>query len=216
MERKDLDVQKNGLRQSYDAKLSELNELIATADATVRQTQGSTDLQKLYEEDPTQAAKLDFELRQQQSRIEDMKSRAREAQAKQYNEFLETQRELAATKIPEYSDPGKADQFKINMRNSLKSYGFNDEEIGSLADHRFLMVAKDAMSYKSLKDKRPIVQKKVANAPKVVKSGVAKSSTSSGREQIRNKIGRVRKSGNIQDAQSAILDIINLKSQQRK
>ncbi len=216
MERKDLDAQKNGLRQSYDAKLSELNELIATADATVRQTQGSTDLQKLYEEDPTQAAKLDFELRQQQSRIEDMKSRAREAQAKQYNEFLETQRELAATKIPEYSDPGKADQFKINMRNSLKSYGFNDEEIGSLADHRFLMVAKDAMSYKSLKDKRPIVQKKVANAPKVVKSGVAKSSTSSGREQIRNKIGRVRKSGNIQDAQSAILDIINLKSQQRK
>ena len=216
MERKDLDVQKNGLRQSYDAKLSELNELIATADATVRQTQGSTDLQKLYEEDPTQAAKLDFELRQQQSRIQDMKGRAREAQAKQYNEFLETQRELAATKIPEYSDPGKADQFKINMRNSLKSYGFNDEEIGSLADHRFLMVAKDAMSYKSLKDKRPIVQKKVANAPKVVKSGVAKSSTSSGREQIRNKIGKLRKSGDIKDASSAILDMINLKSQQRK
>ena len=216
MERKDLDVQKNGLRQSYDAKLSELNELIATADATVRQTQGSTDLQKLYEEDPTQAAKLDFELRQQQSRIQDMKGRAREAQAKQYNDFLETQRELAATKIPEYSDPGKADQFKINMRNSLKSYGFNDEEIGSLADHRFLMVAKDAMSYKSLKDKRPIVQKKVANAPKVVKSGVAKSSTSSGREQIRNKIGKLRKSGDIKDASSAILDMINLKSQQRK
>ena len=42
-------------------------------------------------------------------------------------------------------------------------------EIGSLADHRFLMVAKDAMSYQSLKDKRPIVQKKVANAPKVIK-----------------------------------------------
>ena len=216
LEKRDLESQKNSLRQSYDAKLSELNELIATADATVRQTQGSTDLQKLYEEDPTQAAKLDFELRQQQGRIQDMKGRAREAQAKQYNDFLETQRELAATKIPEYSDPGKADQFKINMRNSLKSYGFNDEEIGSLADHRFLMVAKDAMSYKSLKDKRPIVQKKVANAPKVVKSGVAKSSTSSGREQIRNKIGKLRKSGDIKDASSAILDMINLKSQQRK
>jgi len=67
-----------------------------------------------------------------------------------------------------------------------------------------------------LKDKRPIVQKKVANAPKVVKPGVAKSATSSGREQIRNKIGKVRKTGNIHDASSAILDIINLKSQQRK
>lgn len=216
MEKRDLEAQKNSLRQSYDAKLAELNELIATADATVRQQQGSQDLQRLYDEDPTQAAKLDYELRQRQVQLDDMRTKAKQAQAKQYSEFLEAQRELAATKIPEYSDPNKADQFKLSMRNSLRSYGFNDEEIGSLADHRFLMVAKDAMSYQSLKDKRPIVQKKVANAPKVVKSGVAKSSTSSGREQIRNKIGKVRKTGNIRDASSAILDIINLKSQQRK
>ena len=216
MERKDLDTQKNSLRQSYDAKLTELNDIIATADAPVRQKQGSQDLKTLYEEDPTAAAKLDFELRQQNKQLQDMKYKAREMQQKQYNDFLEAQRELAATKIPEYSDPGKADQFKVNMRNSLRNYGFNDEEIGSLADHRFLMVAKDAMSYQTLKDKRPIVQKKVANAPKVVKSGVAKSSTSSGREQIRNKIGKVRKSGDLKDASSAILDIINLKSQQRK
>ena len=173
MEKRDLESQKNSLRQSYDAKLQELNDLLATADATVRQQQGSADLQKLYEEDPTQAAKLDYQLRQQNRAIEDMKSKAREAQIKQYNEFLETQKELAATKIPEYSDPNKADQFKINMRNSLRGYGFNDEEIGTMADHRFLMVAKDAMSYQTLKDKRPIVQKKVANAPKVVKPGVA-------------------------------------------
>tara|TARA_Y100001951_G_scaffold67355_1_gene54308 strand:- start:1474 stop:2460 length:987 start_codon:yes stop_codon:yes gene_type:complete len=216
MEKRDLEAQKNSLRQSYDAKLAELNELIATADATVRQQQGSQDLQRLYDEDPTQAAKLDYELRQRQVQLDDMRTKAKQAQAKQYSEFLEAQRELAATKIPEYSDPNKADQFKLSMRNSLRGYGFNDEEIGSLADHRFLMVAKDAMSYQSLKDKRPIVQKKVANAPKVVKSGVAKSSTSSGREQIRNKIGKVRKTGNIRDASSAILDIINLKSQQRK
>ena len=216
MEKRDLEAQKNSLRQSYDAKLAELNELIATADATVRQQQGSQDLQRLYDEDPTQAAKLDYELRQRQVQLDDMRTKAKQAQAKQYTEFLEAQRELAATKIPEYSDPNKADQFKLSMRNSLRGYGFSDEEIGSLADHRFLMVAKDAMSYQSLKDKRPIVQKKVANAPKVVKPGVAKSATSSGREQIRNKIGKVRKTGNINDASSAILDIINLKSQQRK
>jgi|TARA_A100001515_G_scaffold105866_1_gene86695 hypothetical protein len=216
MEKRDLESQKESLRQSYDTRLAELNELIATADATVRQRQGSEDLQKLYEEDPTTAAKLDFQLRQENRQLEEVKARARDAQAKQYEEFLATQKELAATKIPEFADPNKADQFKINMRNSLRNYGFNDQEIGSLADHRFLMVAKDAMSYQAIKDKRPIVAKKVANAPKVVKAGTAKSSTSSGREVIRNKIGKVRKSGSINDAQSAILDIINLKSQQRK
>ena len=216
MEKRDLESQKESLRQSYDARLAELNELIATADATVRQRQGSEDLQKLYEEDPTTAAKLDFQLRQENRQLEEVKARARDAQAKQYEEFLATQKELAASKIPEFADPNKADQFKINMRNSLRNYGFNDQEIGSLADHRFLMVAKDAMSYQAIKDKRPIVAKKVANAPKVVKAGTAKSSTSSGREVIRNKIGKVRKSGSINDASSAILDIINLKSQQRK
>jgi hypothetical protein len=216
LEKRDLETQKNSFRQSYDTRLSELNDLIATADATVRQQQGSEDLQKLYDEDPTAASKLDYQLRQQNRQLEEVRSKAKEAQQSQYNEFLNTQRELAATKIPEFADPNKTDTFKVNMRNSLRNYGFNDSEIGSLADHRFLMVAKDAMSYQNLKDKKPIVQKKVANAPKVVKAGVAKSNTSSGREAIRQKIGKLGKSGHIKDAQNAILDMINLKSQQRK
>ncbi len=216
IEKRELDNQKESLRQTYDTRLQELNELIATADATVRQEQGSEDLQKLWEEDPTAAARLDYQMRQKTRQLDDVRSKAREAQQKQYDEFLNTQRELAAQKIPEFADPNKADQFKVSMRNSLRNYGFNDQEIGSLADHRFLMVAKDAMNYQNLKDKKPIVQKKVANAPKVVKAGVAKSSTSSGREGIRNKINRLGKTGHLKDAQSAILDMINLKSQQRK
>ena len=216
MEKRDLETQKSSLRQTYDTRLSELNDLISTADQFVQQKQGGQDLAKLYQEDPTEAAKLDFQLRQEKQHIESLKATARQAQTQQYESYLETQKELAATKIPEFSDPNKADSFKLNIRNSLRDYGFNDQEIGSLADHRFLMVAKDAMSFKSQKDKRPIVSKKVANAPKVLKAGVAKSNVSSGREEVRNKIKTLRKSGHIRDAQSAIADMINLKSQQRK
>ena len=96
------------------------------------------------------------------------------------------------------------------MRNTLSDYGFNDQEIGSLADHRFLKVLKDAMDYRNLKDAKPIVQKKVVNAPKVVKSGTA-SSESSKRSVIQSKLGRLKKSGKIQDAHSAILEIISKK-----
>jgi hypothetical protein len=215
-ERKSLEEQKNSLRQSYETRLKELNDTIATADEFIRQQQGGQDLQKLFDEDPVAAARLEFQLRQQSEKIEDMKSKARAAQQKQYNDFLETQKELAAQRIPEFADPNKADTFKLNMRNTLRDYGFNDQEIGTLADHRFLMVAKDAMNYKSLQNKKPIVQKKIANAPKVIKSGVAKQNVSSGREVIRNKINKLRKSGSMNDAKSALLDIINLKSQQRK
>ena len=216
LERKDLEAQKTSLRQSYDTRLSELNDLIGTADGFIRQQQGSKDLQKLYDEDPTAAARLDYQLREQERQLDGMKSKAQEAYRKQYDEYVTAQRDLAAAKIPEYSDPDKADQFRTNMRTSLRSYGFNDGEIGNLADHRFLMVIRDAMSYKSVKDKRPIAQKKVANAPKVVKAGVAKSGTSSGREEIRNKIGRLKKTGHLREAQDAIRDMINLKSQQKR
>ena len=216
MEKRDLESQKNSLRQTYDTRLNELNDLISTANQFVEQKQGGQDLAKLYQEDPTEAARLDFQLRQEKQHIESLKAKAREVQAQQYESYLETQKELAATKIPEFSDPNKADSFKLNMRNTLRDYGFNDQEIGSLADHRFLMVAKDAMSFKSQKDKRPIVSKKVANAPKVLKAGVARSNVSSGREEVRNKIKTLRKTGHIRDAQSAIADMINLKSQQRK
>ena len=216
MEKRDLETQKSSLRQTYDTRLNELNDLISTANQFVEQKQGGQDLAKLYQEDPTEAARLDFQLRQEKQHIESLKSKAREIQTQQYESYLETQKELAATKIPEFSDPNKADSFKLNLRTTLRDYGFNDQEIGSLADHRFLMVAKDAMSFKSQKDKRPIVSKKVANAPKVLKAGVARSNVSSGREEVRNKIKTLRKTGHIRDAQSAIADMINLKSQQRK
>ena len=216
LEKKDLETQKDSLRQNYDTRLGELNDLISTADGFIRQQQGSKDLQKLWEEDPTSAARLDYQLREQTRQIDDMKSKAKDAYTKQYNEYLDTQRQLAAAKIPEYSDPNKADQFRTDMRSSLRSYGFTDPEIGNLADHRFLMVIKDAMGYKSVKDKKPIVQKKVANAPKVIKSGVAKSNLGSGREVIKNKINKLSKTGHIKDAQSAILEMINLKSQTKR
>jgi hypothetical protein len=216
LEKKDLEAEKGSLRQTYDTRLSELNDMISTADSFIRQQQGSKDLQKLYDEDPTSAARLDYQLREQQRQIDGMKSKANEAYQKQYNEYLEAQKQLAAAKIPEYSDPNKTDQFKTNLRTTLRGYGFNDSEIGNLADHRFLMVIKDAMSYKSFKDKKPIAQKKVANAPRVVKAGIAKSGVSSGREGIRNKISRLKKTGHLREAQSALMDMINLKSQQKR
>jgi len=69
------------------------------------------------------------------------------------------------------------------------------------------MVIKDAMSYRGLKNSKPIVQKKIANAPKIIKSGVAKTESSK-RNEVRNKISKLKKSGRLEDAHSAILGMI--------
>jgi hypothetical protein len=207
-ERRMLDEQKTSLSQSYDGKLKELTDLIGAAESYIGQS-SKEDLQKMYEEDPTQAAKIDFQQRQQRESFNNLKQQAEVVKLQQYNQYLDEQKRLAATKIPEYSDPVKGVTFKNQMKNSLSEYGFNDQEIGSLADHRFLMVLRDAMEYKNLKSK-PVTNKKVTTAPKVVKSGTPKMEDSR-RAAVKQKIGRLRRSGKINDAQSAILEIIGKK-----
>lgn len=207
-ERRMLDDQKTSLSRSYDGKLKELTDLIGAAESYIGQS-SKEDLQKMYEEDPTQAAKIDFQQRQQRESFNNLKQQAEVVKLQQYNKYLDEQKRLAATKIPEYSDPVKGVTFKNQMKNSLSEYGFNDQEIGSLADHRFLMVLRDAMEYKNLKSK-PVTNKKVTTAPKVVKSGTPKMEDSR-RAAVKQKIGRLRRSGKINDAQSAILEIIGKK-----
>ena len=207
-ERRMLDEQKTSLSQSYDGKLKELTDLIGAAESYIGQS-SKEDLQKMYEEDPTQAAKIDFQQRQQRENFNRLKQQAESVKLQQYNSYLDEQKRLAATKIPEYSDPVKGVTFKNQMKNTLSEYGFNDQEIGSLADHRFLMVLRDAMEYKNLKSK-PVTNKKVTTAPKVVKSGTPKMEDSR-RAAVKQKIGRLRRSGKINDAQSAILEIIGKK-----
>lgn len=209
LERKNLEEEKGVLRQTYDTKLRELDELMQSANSFI--SQGSeVDLKAMYEEDPQAAAKLDFQMRQQREHLASLRQKSEVVKQQQYNQFLNEQKQLAEQAIPELSNPQKASDLKVKMRNTLSDYGFNDQEIGSLSDHRFLKVLKDAIDYRNLKDAKPIVQKKVVNAPKVVKSGTA-SSESSKRSVIQSKLGRLKKSGKIQDAHSAILEIISKK-----
>lgn len=209
LERKNLEEEKNVLRQTYDTRIKELDELMQSANSFI--SQGSeVDLKAMYEEDPQAAAKLDFQMRQQREHLASLRQKSEAVKQQQYNQFLNEQKQLAEQAIPELANPQKASEIKVKMRDTLSNYGFNDQEIGSLSDHRFLLVLKDAMEYRNLKNAKPIVQKKVVNAPKVVKSGTAKTESSK-RSVIQSKLGRLKKSGKIQDAHSAILEIISKK-----
>jgi hypothetical protein len=209
-DKKTLEEQKHSFSQTYDSRLKELNDLIGTANAYVSQSSSEIDLPKLYEEDPVAAAKADFQMRQQKDHLNNLKSQADKIKSQQFNEYLTEQKRLAATKIPEYADPNKATTFKTQLKTTLADYGFTDSEIGSLADHRFLMVVKDAMEYKNYKGQKPVTSKKVVTAPKVIKSGISKGD-SGRRDAVTQKLGRLKRTGKIQDAQSAILEIISKK-----
>ena len=51
--------------------------------------------------------------------------------------------------------PEKGPQFRKQMRDYLSSVGFNNQEIDSVYDHRYVMLVKDAMSYRNLQKAKP-------------------------------------------------------------
>ena len=56
-------------RQDYSAKLNEANQMLSIAQQQLNQEISSADLEKLYEEDPTEAARIEHRLRKKQEKI---------------------------------------------------------------------------------------------------------------------------------------------------
>jgi hypothetical protein len=56
-------------RQDYSAKLNEANQMLSVAQQQLNQEINSADLEKLYEEDPTEAARIEHRLRKKQEKI---------------------------------------------------------------------------------------------------------------------------------------------------
>jgi hypothetical protein len=84
------------------------------------------------------------------------------------------QLEALQAKLPEWKDPAKAkaeaDQIKAYLKG--EDIGFNDAELGSLGDHRMVLMARKAMQYDALMAKAKSAVKKVESAPaKVEKPG---------------------------------------------
>ena len=187
-------------KKDVEAKLQKLNELNNAAQAQLQQEYAEVDFEKLYDEDPVEAARLEHKMRRKHEQLAQVSQQTQELQAQEFNKYLGEQQKLLSQKIPEFTDEQKGPRFKQQMRDYLGNIGFNDTEINSVYDHRYVMLVKDAMSYRNLQKAKPGIKKKVANAPKVVKGGVAKSKGQADAEAKRQQLSKLRKTGQVRDA----------------
>lgn len=200
-------------RQDYSSKLNELNQLMSVAQQQLNTEINSADLEKLYEEDPTEAARIEHRLRRKQEKLNSAMAKTQSEQNKQFESFLDDQRKKLTLKMPEFSDPDKANKLKSSMKTTLNNYGFNDQEISQVYDHRIIMLVNDAMKYRNMQNSKPNLAKKITKPGKVFSSGVKKDKADLNLTKRKEKLGRLKKSGNIKDATSIFLDMINNKQQ---
>ena len=113
--------------------------------------------------------------------------------------------------MPEFSDPAKASSLKANMKSTLNNYGFNDQEVAQVYDHRIVMLVNDAMKYRSMQDSKPNIAKKITKPGKSFSSGVKQSKSESNLKLRREKFSRLKKSGSMKAAQDVFLGMITNK-----
>ena len=200
-------------RQNYSSKLNEANQLLSVAQQQLQTEINSADLEKLYEEDPTEAARIEHRLRRKQEKLNSAMAKTQSEQQKQFDGFLQDQQRKLVTKMPEFSDPNKASKLKSSMKNTLNSYGFNDQEISQVYDHRIVMLVNDAMKYRKMQNSKPNLAKKITKPGRVFSSGVKKDKAEINLTKRKEKLSRLKKTGNIKDATSIFLDMVNNKQQ---
>ena len=187
-------------KKDVEAKLAKLDQLNQAASAQLQQEYAQVDFEKLYDEDPVEAARMEHKMRKKNEQLQQVQQQTQQLQMEEFNKYLQEQQKQLTVKVPEINHPEKGPQFKTQMRDYLSNMGFDNKEIDSVYDHRYVMLVKDAMSYRNLQKAKPQIKKKAVNAPKVVKSGVSKSKGQQEAEVKRQQLSRLKKSGKVADA----------------
>ena len=120
--------------------------------------------------------------------------------------YTQQQAKLLTERLPEIADPEKGEAIKAGLMEVGDYYGFTQEELASVRDHRYILAMHDAMRYRQLVNKRGKATSAKKESLTPVKAG-AKKRPKSGKVAARNKAqSRLQKTGSIDDALSLILD----------
>jgi len=187
-------------KKDVEQKIARLDELNKSAQVQLQQEYAQIDFEKLYDEDPVEAARLEHKMRKKNEQLQQVQQQTNQLQMEEFQKYLDEQQKQLNIKVPEMNHPEQGTQFRKQMRDYLSNMGFKGQEIDSIYDHRYVMLVKDAMNYRNLQKAKPEIKKKAVNAPKVVRGGVSKTKGQQLAEEKRQKLSTLRKTGKVTDA----------------
>ena len=200
IEKRQLLSDKDRLTKDYSTKLEGLDNLTRTLNAEVNSELSSKELDKLFDEDPTEAAKLERKIRRRRETIAQAQRKLRSNQEDQFQEILREEQKKVALKHPDFGDPIKGSSLKTNMRNYLLGRHFNEQEINQVYDSRMFDVIMDAMTHQNAQKLKPTLVSKKVKPAKVIRSGIKVTKDEHTSKARLDQINRLKRSGNPRDA----------------
>jgi len=117
---------------------------------------------------------------------------------------VEAERAALLSAAPEWAVPERFAEDGRKIVEAGKTYGFTDQELAGVVDHRMLLVLRDAAAYRELKAKKPEVSKKVETASISLRPGSKPQGQQDGDAARRKQMDRLKATGRIEDAISLI------------
>ena len=193
-ERKVFEAESQQKLASLDERVTQMDQGLQMVGAMLTAKWNNVDWQTLQTEDPTayltkrqeyadDVAHIRGQYEQLNAGQEVLKAEQEKARA----EALQREQEKVLEVFPEWSDESVRSGDVKRITNYLQGVGFSDEEIASVADHRMLRILMDATKGVEVKEKAPVIKKRVVKAPKKVIPGKAEKSAGKELESLRKR-----------------------------
>ena len=205
IEKRELKAEEDRLNKQYSTKMEDLNSLVATLNAEINNDMNSKELDALWEEDPTEAAKVDRRIQKRKNTIQQAQQKLRDHQQAQFQEILREEQKKLHLKHPEIADPIKGTTVKSNIMNYLSSKGFSNEDVARIYDSRYFDVIMDGMNYNKSKSVKPGLVSKKVKPSKFVKSGTKSTKEELNSKSRLNQFKTLKKSGSPKDATDLLM-----------
>jgi len=202
------------IQQEREEYVASLQNVIDNSNEHLQQFM-NVDWERLKEESPIEYVTLREDYRDAQDRVQAMFQqqemvRAKQAEdaAKQHQNVVVSEHKKLAEKLPDWKDEAKRQKIGTQLRDYATSLGYSTQEVGSLVDHRSLLVLRKAMLYDKANPSK-VASKKLRNKPKVVSSGSIRDKSSNSKAARRKQMERLQGSGHIHDATKLLEDFID-------
>lgn len=200
-------IEARKVRDEYSQRLQSVEELLTGT------AEKPEDLAVMKENDPIGYAVKVAEMTEKKEQLQKVQFErqriAKEQQTDRDNQmvsFIKQEAQKLAQSLPEFSDKAKGEQIRNEIRNYGKKAGFTDEELSQVYDSRHVLVLHKAAQWDKLQASKSGVKKKVAKAPKTIKSGAkVKQSVTDRTKKLQRKL---MQTGDARDAAAMIENFI--------
>lgn len=170
--------------------------------------------QTTYEQDPMAWGKYQADMaawsqwnEQIGTQLSERQKQVEEEQSAQRLKYLQNENTQLVEKIPQLADDAKRKAFFSEASKAMSEFGFSQEDIAGITDHRLVVVMRELMRLKRNSQQAPQVKQQLKEKPKMLKGGKRSDPKSVKATGAKSRLSRLSETGSVRDGVASLMDL---------